>query len=231
MTTFNESSYPSDWLKGESRAGTFYSRDPIVLAGGNGVLKTGQVLGQITLGAASVAVKASGANTGNGTLVLDAETPILAGAAPGLYPVRVTAAAANSATLRVSDPNGVVLGDVSYNGAGTSAAFADRIKFSVTDGFVDLAIGDGWDITIAAGSLKYVPVEANALDGSQIAKAILFDRAVDTTGGDQKAVAILRMATVSHAGLTYGASVNSEVLRAAVAEQLAEVGILDRQSA
>ncbi len=231
-TVFNESFYPSDWLKGESHgAGQYYSRDTITLAQGNGVLKTGMVLGEILLGAATSAVKASGANTGNGTLVLDAATPILAGAAPGLYPVRVTAAGANSATLRVWDPRGAVLGDIEYAGAGASATFADRIKFAVTDGTVDLAIGDGWDITIAPGSSKFVPVSATALDGSQNASAILFDKSVDTTDADQQAVVIRRMATVSHVGLSYGASINTAPLRAAVAAQLGVAGIVVRLSA
>ena len=121
--------YASDWLKGESHAGEFYSRDQITLAAGSGVLVTGTVLGRIT---------ASG---------------------------------------------------------------------------------------------KYVPVVAGASDGSQTAVAILFDQSVDTTAADQPAIAVARQATVSHAGLVWGSTINSANLRAAAVAQLKAVGIIDRQAA
>ena len=47
-TTFNGPAYASDWLKGESHSGEFYSRDQIVLASGNGVLISGTVLAKLT---------------------------------------------------------------------------------------------------------------------------------------------------------------------------------------
>jgi len=56
------------------------------------VLTRGAVLGKVTLGAATSA-EVSGDNTGDGTLVLDATTPILANAQAGIYTVRVTRAA------------------------------------------------------------------------------------------------------------------------------------------
>src|SRR4051812_2597763 len=75
-------------------------------------LVRGSMLGKITLGAATSAAKAGG-NTGNGTLVLDVTTPILANAnrtGAGVYTVRCTIAGTNSATFVVVDPLGVSLG-------------------------------------------------------------------------------------------------------------------------
>ena len=83
----------------------------------------GTVLGKIMLGAATAAVKASGANTGNGTIAMDPTTPVLANAKSGTYQVRFTSAKAYT----VSDPAGGQLG-AGANGT----AFADRVMFTTT---------------------------------------------------------------------------------------------------
>jgi Bacteriophage lambda head decoration protein D len=171
--SFSSSAYTPDMLLLDDI--NLLSRKITLLSGQN--LVRGSVLGQITLGAASSAVKASGANTGTGTLVLDVTTPILPNAIAGLYTVRCTVASANAATFRVTDPKGVVLGDVSFSGSLASGTFADRIKFAVTDAATDFIVGDGFDITIAAGSGKYVLSLAAAVDGSAIPDCILI---VDT---------------------------------------------------
>jgi hypothetical protein len=141
---------------------------------GAAALKRGTVLGQVTVGAATTAVKASGANTGNGTVAMDGTTPVLANAKPGLYQVRFTTATAYT----VTDPSGAVIG----NGA-NGAAFADRVKFTTTAGGTPFVAGDGFDITLAAGSGSYKLATAGALDGSSAPVAVLVDD-VDATGGD-----------------------------------------------
>ncbi len=147
-----------------------YSREAAAMAPGASSLQL-QVLGAVPIGAVSSAVKAAGANTGNGTLVMDASNPSLANYQPGLYQVRCIAAAANAATFRVTDPKGDVLGDINYNGAGASAAFADQIKFAVTDGSTDFVVGDGYDITVLPG-VAYKPLNLAATDGSQNAAGV-----------------------------------------------------------
>lgn len=165
-----------------------------LLAGGNqglvsesGTLLTGQnllrgaLLGRIKLGAASAAAKAGG-NTGNGTLTMDATTPLLAGAQAGVYTVRCITAAANNGTFRITAPDGDVLGDVVMAaGAGT---FSNQVKFALADGASDFIVGDGFDITVAAGTGKYVLSLAAAVDGSQEPEAILVDD-VDATAADK----------------------------------------------
>ena len=66
-----------------------YVRDAITLVSGTPASVTGQILGQITIGTATSAVKASGANTGAGTLVVDVTTPVEPFANVGIYTVRV----------------------------------------------------------------------------------------------------------------------------------------------
>lgn len=95
----------------------------------------------------------SGGNTGNGTLVLDATSPVQPNAIAGAYTINCITASTNAATFRVSDPMGRVLGDVSFSGSGASATFNDQIKFAVTDGSTDFVVGDGFVVTVVANTL------------------------------------------------------------------------------
>jgi hypothetical protein len=140
----------------------------------------GTVLEETVFGTATRAAK-SGGNTGNGTLTLDATTPTLYGAEPGVYTVRLVTAAANGGTFRVTAPNGVVLGDVAVG-----ATFSNRVKFATADGSTDFIVGDGFDITVAAvaaSAQKYQKVTEDAR-----AKLVLLED-VDATSADQAAVA------------------------------------------
>ncbi|SRR5579883_2322737 len=178
------------------------SRKVTVLTGQN--LVRGSVIGQITLGAAVAAAKGGG-NTGTGTLVMDGATPILANAAlsgPGVYTVRCVVAAANGGTFVVVDPKGVQIGTINATLGG--AVFADRIKFTLTaNGGGNFIVGDGFDITIAAGSGKYVLSLAAAVDGSQIPDAVLAE-ATDATAADKEAMAYYR-GRFNDAAVTLGA--------------------------
>lgn len=83
-----------------------------------------------------------------------------------------------------------------------------------------------------AATGKYVPAAAAAAgsDGSQTAVAVLLFP-VDATSADAKAVIVSRHAIASHAGLTYGATINDATKRAAANAQLGAVGIIVRQGA
>ena len=190
------------------------SRNITLLSGENRA--RGTVLGKITLGAASSAAK-SGGNTGNGTLTMDATTPILARAKVGVYQVRFIAAATNNGTFTVTDPDGVNLGQVIMSGgAGT---FANRIKFAIADGATDFIVGDGFDVTIAAGSGKYKMSLAAAVDGSAVPSVILAE-ATDASLADKVTVAYFA-ATVDENALVYGTGHTAATCR----DPLREVGI------
>ena len=66
--TLNSPNYASDWLKGESHAGEYYSRDQGVLASGQGVVTTGTVLAQRTSDLKYV-IAATGTTDGSQTAV------------------------------------------------------------------------------------------------------------------------------------------------------------------
>lgn len=152
----------------------------VTLKSGQGVVKRGTVLGVVTIGAATSAAKGGG-NTGTGTFVLDVTTPVLINAIPGIYTLRNILVAANSGTFRLTDPKGVVLGDyVITGGAGGSVLVNDRIKGVITDGGVDFILGDGFDVTLAAGNGKAIVSVATAVDGTGVPVGILVDD-TDTT--------------------------------------------------
>lgn len=105
-------------------------------------------------------------------------------------------------------------------------AYASRDTAIIATGSGKLVSGT----VLAKVGAKYVPAAASGSDGSQTAVAVLVFP-VDATSADAKAVIVSRRATVSHAGLTYGASINDAAKRAAANGQLAAAGIIVRQGA
>jgi hypothetical protein len=138
---------------------------------GNAALPRGTVMGKITVGAVAFAAKAGG-NTGNGTLsALSAGTRTIA----GVYTVRMLSAT----TFNVVDPYGEPLPAGAALGAYANAG----INFTIAAGGTAFVAGDGFDITVAAGSASYRKAVATAVDGSQVPAAILADDS-DPSGGD-----------------------------------------------
>lgn len=147
-----------------------------VLTGRN--LARGTVVGRITIGAVTTGF----AGTGNGTITMDATTPVLANAIPGAYKAVCITAGTDSATFRVYDPKGRALGDVAL--AGT---FANQIKFVIADGATDFTVGATFTITLAAGSGKMKAVDSSAVDGSAEPYGVLVDD-TDATSADKSGV-------------------------------------------
>lgn len=190
------------------------SRKITLLNGQNCV--RGTLLGKISGGAATSAAKAGG-NTGNGTLTPDVTTPVRTGAKVGVYTARFTVAATNNGTFRVTDPDGFVLGDVVM--AGGAGAFDNDVKFAVADGATDFIVGDGFDITVAAGSSKYIKSLSAAVDGSQ-APAVLLAEDCDASAGDKVTVAYFH-GTFNENAITYGTGQTAANVR----EALRDIGI------
>lgn len=155
----------------------------ITLLSGAGALKRGTVLGQVTSGAATAAAK-SGGNTGNGTCT---SVSSKGSAVAGVYTVRCVIAGTNAATFNAYDPKGNLIDQKQLSGSGATAVFANAFfGATITDGSTDFAVGDGFDITVAAPSNKWIKSVATATDGSQIPKAVLADDA-DATSADAAA--------------------------------------------
>jgi len=170
---------------------------PVSIVPGAGVLTAGTILGKIEKGATSKAVK-NGGNTGDGTLTLDSITPILSGAQAGVYKIRVTRPAvaqvgtspvvpAQKAVAKLEDPKGNVLEifDVSTT---PGVTITNHIKFTIVEGSAPFALGDGFDITIAAGSGKYKAYDDDETDGSETAVLILSED-IDASSTEVKTTA------------------------------------------
>ena len=209
----NYPKHSGEWLKHE--LDPELNREQVTILAGSGVLKTGTPLGKIATAGATSAAK-SGGNTGGGTLTLDATPPVLADAVAGVYKVRCTSAATDGGTFEVENPAGVVIGSVAVG-----ATWAEGVKFVIADSGTDFAVGDGFDVTVAAGSGKYVPVAPAAVNGAQVAVGVLL-HGVDASGGsDVQAVAVIGNARIAPLALEWPSAVDDQNKKNAVLAQLA----------
>lgn len=223
-TVITESTRVSDVILWEQGRDIEFTRQQITVLSGTAASVIGQVLGQIGLGAVSSAAK-TGGNTGAGTLTPDATTPVLANAKTGVYKVRVVAVG----TFIVTSPTGELVGDAVY-GAGATVTFANEIKFAFADdGTTHYVAGDGFDVTVSAGSGKWVQVNPAANDGSQNAAGILIASPFSAQlTADAVASAIVRgPAVIKTGGLAWTSGMTSGQKTAALA-QLAALGITSR---
>ena len=200
MTILSEGNHAAAFLVSEA-TGT-RSRERITVSNGE-TLAAGAVLGKVTLGAATPApFPGNAANTGT-----IATVSLGAGAKAGVYKLVIIEPASNAGTFTVEDPDGVTIGTgtvgVEFTGGG--------LTFTVADGATDFKAGEGFTITVAAGSGKYRGYDPANTDGSQSAVAVLF-AAVDAAAADRPSVAIVRDAEVSAAELSWftGATANQK---------------------
>ncbi len=214
MAILSEKTYLGDVMKLEIGEQQLYSRDKATLISGQANLVVGTVLGKIGI---SMTLTQSFTGTGNGTLVADVTTPVLANADLGAYKVIFLTAT----TFQVYSPSGTEIG-TGVNGA----AFADRIKFVTTAGGTAFIAGDTFLVTVAAGSLKVTALNMAATDGSQNAACVLGAYA-DATLGDVPTIVISRNASLDALKVIWPVGITGPQQAAATA-QLAAVGIILR---
>lgn len=184
--------------------------EPATLKSGQ-VYKAGSVLGRITLGAVTSAAK-SGGNTGNGTWVQDATAPKRLGAKVGVYTLRVVAVpAAHGSVWELRDPDGFSLGQYIITGSGGTVTVDNDIKGVLTDGGTDFVVGDGFDVTIAAGTNKLTLALAAAEDGSADPFAILLEE-IDASGADKNCPVVVE-GYFNEEALTYGTGHTADTVR------------------
>jgi hypothetical protein len=215
MTILSEGSHAAAFLVSEA-AGT-RSRERITVLSGESLV-AGAVLGKVTLGAATPApFSGNAANTGT-----IATVSLGAGAKAGIYRLVVVEPASNAGAFTLEDPDGVTIGTgtvgVEFTGGG--------LTFTLADGATDFKAGEGFTLTVAAGSGKYRLYHPASTDGSQVALAVLFS-AVDATAADRPGVAVVRDAEVAAAELSWFAGASGEQKATGLA-QLAGAGIIAR---
>ena len=151
--------------------------ETVTIASGEGALSRGQLLGRVDRAAGT---PDGTGNTGDGTV-----TGVTLGAAArlGTYTLECVAAAANSGTFKVTDPDGYAIDAQATVGAPFTGG---HLNFTINDGGADFIVGDKFTIAVGSGSGKYRAYSAANVDGSQHPAAILAQD-VDATSADKPA--------------------------------------------
>lgn len=212
VTPFTERRHAGGYIVWEPSDG-IVTRDEVTIASGAGIVEAGTVLGQIGHALTATAA-AMGTNVGNGTFgAIAVGDPAVA----GVYTVRMQ----DATHYVVEDPAGVEIG----HGVTAVAFAAGGLSFTWTAGGTPMAAGDSYTLTVAVGSLKYVPFDPTGVDGREFASAILFDLR-DATAADRKATANTRgPMRVNASELVWGAGVTTTPQKTAALAALKVLGI------
>ena len=206
-----------------SEASGHRSREQIWLAAGAGVLLAGAVLAAKVVPAdAEAAAAADAGNTASsGTIAMDVTTPIASNAKNGRY-VGIASAATK---VDWTDPNGQPLGVSTHGVAFTGGG----IKFTVTAGGTPNVVGDKFyvDVVVEPGDVRYVAFDPEGVDGSEVARAILYEGRDASGEDDVRAVVTARDTEVQTAALVWADGVTGDQKTAALAS-LAALGIIGR---
>jgi hypothetical protein len=175
-------------------ANGYRSRSVGVVSGGGG-LPTGQILGRVLTGAVTAEEKED--NTGDATISAVTKGP---DAQVGVYDVDFTTAT----DFDVTAPDGTDLG------AGEAGVEfdTDHVTFTITAGAEPMVAGDGFEITVAAGSGNYAEYDSDAVDGSAVVAGILYEGAI----GNVRRTIIDKSAEVSLSDLNYDGDDEDDVI-------------------
>lgn len=224
MSTLTERNYLPDWLFYEEEESRYCRENVTILAGSGATrpLTGGMVLGKVEVATASAA--AFSGNTGNGTM---GSITVGAGAKAGDYKLVIVEPATNAGKFTVEDPDGITIG----TGTVAVAFSAGGLAFTLADGATDFVSGDGFTITVAAGSGKYVQIDFSGTLGTQNAAGILITDVTAPDGSDIAGVALVRgPATIIASKLTWPSGATTNQKNAALAQLLAK-GIVQRSAA
>lgn len=224
MALLTETIHPGAFIVSESE-GPYHTREAVTIALSQTIVP-GAVLARNAVAANTTSAAAAAAgNTGNGTITLDAVTPVLEGAQNGVYSAVCIAIAVNGGTFEVFDPLGVVIGRVAVG-----ATFANQIKFVIADGAVDFVAGDAFNITVGIEESDYQYSALDLTKAGDFAKAAGLAVYGVTTDAvtTQKISAIVRgPCEVRLADLTWPAAITA-AQKAEAIRQLEARGIVGR---
>jgi hypothetical protein len=154
------------------------TRSAAILLTGFGFVEAGTVLGTIAHALTGTIAAEAGSTNSAGNATWSAFTvgdPAIA----GVYTLEFL----DATHFRVENPRGDEVG----HGVLGAAFAAGGLGFTGTAGGTAQVVGDSFTITVAAGSLKYVPYDPTGVDGREFAAAVLFGGR-DTTSADKKCV-------------------------------------------
>lgn len=200
-----------------SEANGDLSRKKMTMLSGAGLVLAGTVLGAVLL--ASASAQANAGNAGNGAM---GAITVGAAAKAGVYKLTIIEPAADAGAFTLEDPDGIAVG----NGTVGAAFTGGGLSFTLADGSNNFAAGDGFAITVAAGSGKTVPLDQDGTDGRQHFAGILRDD-VDATSADADCVVHYQLCEVNGAELVWPADIEAGE-KAAVIAEMAKVNVLVR---
>lgn len=212
MTTFTEGRYPGEMILSEASGQR--SRDAIVIASGEGVVKPGTVMKRSASEATVSAATFEG--TGNGGLTLS-NPAFGAGVKNGAYRAVCIEPASDAGQFAVFDPEGVQIGV-----ATVGVEFDGPVKFTIDDGGTDYVAGDAYSIPVSGAGYEY----AVATDGDEADAVCLYGG--DATSAAVNDSAIVRDAELNINILEYHSGVDNAAKKAALHASLAEKGIIVR---
>lgn len=162
-----------------------------------------QTVASTTVTGAGAVAAAFAGNTGNGAM---GAVTLSAGAKAGTYKVIIVEPGTNAGVFAVEDPDGVIIG----RGTVAAAFSAGGLAFTLADGATDFVAGDGFNIVVASNSGAMVKQSDAAVDGSQIASAVL-GNPLDGVNGNYKGLVFSRDCEVIGDRLNGGLGVSSTV--------------------
>jgi len=209
MSELTQANTIQDILKWEAE--NSFSREVVTVKSGQD-LEMGAVIGKITRVTPATGTADAG-NTGAGTV-----SSVTATGKTKIGTYKITALSATEFDLQ--DPDGVVL----IAGGALGAYTHEQLNFTIADGTPSIAAGDIWTGAVNAGSGYVQELDLDGVDGSGDAYGFL-TAACDATGGNTKAVAIVRDAQIVTDDLVWPDGATSDQ-KAAALGQLAEKGII-----
>lgn len=189
MTVLTEGLHPAEAIMSEGPR--MISRANLLIAASQTILAN-SLLGRTAI-AAAVDVTQSFAGTGNGVLTL-ASPAFTTDVKDGNYRAELILAAANGGTFRVTDPDGISLGDVAVG-----VAWTKGVKFTIADGGTDFVLGDAFTITAAANAedFEHGAYDPTATNGLQTPVAYAIYPATTGAGASARIAGIVRHAELN----------------------------------
>lgn len=200
-------------------------RDELLTFAGADTFVKGTLLARLAVATAVTASAVSGTGNGTVTSATVVEGPVVP--LVGAYVLRCTAAATNGGTFRLEDPNAAVVASGLIMTAGAGAATimeAGGLRWTVTDGSTDFAVGDTFTLTVAASG-KLVPFNPAGAGGAQFPKAVLTYEVTKAGAGDLP-VRVLVAGEVNKDRLIIDVDGTGANITAAIIDQLRDVGII-----
>jgi hypothetical protein len=180
--------------------------EQITVLSGTVALNAGTVLGKVVAGTAT---ETHAGNTGTGAM---GSITVGDGAQAGIYRVVFVQAVANAGNFEVFDPAGRQVG----NGLVGAVFTGGGISFTIADS-TDFVVGDKFLVTVVLTSAKYTVLTLAGTDGSEVAAGILWDYC-DASAADKQAAAVVRLAEVKLAELTWPAGITAGQKATALAQ-------------